>query len=833
MQAQGSEVSFPLGGIGAGCVGLRANGEFIDWEIFNSPNKGSRLGQTHLCVRALDDSGTPQAVRVLHGDAYPPYSGDLHGKFGHGVPTETLAGLPHFRDVSFEGKFPMAHLDFADGDFPARVSLRAWSVFIPGDSEISSLPVACLELAFTNDTERELTYSGVFCLCNHFPPPHARNRLERSGTRTYLRLTSDWPESDLQYGELVASTDCPEISAQEYLFQGNWSDIWEVYWHDLCTHGKLPPRTYPNPHPTRLCAGALEAQVKAAPGETTILRFLLSWHFPNRQNDWSEKVRLDQELAAVGLTNRWRNYYATRWPDARAVADAVLDRYSELHSQVATFTQAFYATTIPQEAIDGAGANLSILVSPTCLRLEDGTFYGWEGVNARTGSCEGSCQHVWNYAQALSLLFPDLERSMRLAHLKYGLDEHGGLHFRLKLPLGLQATSKDFRCCVDGGFGEILKCYREWRISGDDAFLRKCYPALQQVLAYAWSPDNYDRWDPERTGVMTGRQHHTLDAELFGPNAWLEGHYLGALLAMSIMAQRLGDLDCAKEYQKMFEQGRKWTRDNLFDGDHFIQKIDLSDREQLRPYRGQPMVGDADDGYDAYWDEEHAQIKYQIGEGVGIDMPLAQAYADLYGLGDVLDRDQVQSTLKAIFRRNFRRRMRDYPNTWRIYALNDEGGTIICTWPRQESKPVIPIAYNSEVMAGFEWMFAVNLVLNGMLAEAKEVIHAIRDRYDGRKRNPWNEIECGSNYARSMASYGLLQAYSGFQYDMITRSFSFSPRLDGPFRTFWSIGTAWGTWERLANGARCLTVLHGSLELHSLDSCTVNLKLTANQKYEY
>ena len=833
MQVQGSEVSFPLGGIGAGCIGLRSNGEFIDWEIFNAPDKGSRLGHTHLCVRALDEKGSPQAVRVLHGDAYPPYSGDLNGRFGHGVSTDTMAGLPHFQNVSFEGQFPMAKLEFADTGFPGKVALKAWSVFIPGESEMSSLPVACLEVAFTNDTEREQTYSGVFCLCNHFIPPHARNRLERDGKRTYLRMVSDFPKSDFQYGELVVATDGAETSAQEYLFQGNWSDIWEVYWHDLWTYGKLPPRTYPNPHPSRLCAGVLESQVKVAPGATTSLRFLLAWHFPNRQNNWNKPEELAQALEVSGLPNRWLNYYATRWADARAVADVVFDRYAELHSRVTAFTNAFYSTTIPQQAIEGAGANLSILVSPTCLRLEDGTFYGWEGVNVKAGSCEGSCQHVWNYAQALSLLFPDLERSMRLAHLKYGMDEHGGLHFRLKLPLGRQATSKYYRCCVDGAYGEVIKCFREWRISGDDEFLRKCYPTLQKVIAFAWSPDNYDLWDPGKTGVMRGRQHHTLDAELFGPNAWLQGHYLGALLAMSIMAEHLGDIDHAQEYLRLFRQGQKWTHDNLFDGDHFIQKIDLSDREQLRPYLGQPAVGAADDAYEAYWDEEHAQVKYQIGDGVGIDMPLAQAYADLYGLGDVLDRDQVRSTLKAIFRHNFRKRMRDFPNTWRVYALNDESGTIICTWPNQETKPVIPIAYNSEVMAGFEWMFAVNLVLNGMLEEAEAVIHAIRDRYDGRKRNPWNEIECGSNYARSMASYALLQAYSGFQYDMVSRSFSFSPRLDGPFRTFWSIGTAWGTWERLANGTRCLTVLHGSLELHSLDSREVNLKLTDNQKHEY
>ena len=53
------------------------------------------------------------------------------------------------------------------------------------------------------------------------------------------------------------------------------------------------------------------------------------------------------------------------------------------------------------------------------LRLEDGTFYGWEGLHLDEGCCEGSCTHVWNYTYALHFLFPDLERSMRNLDYRY------------------------------------------------------------------------------------------------------------------------------------------------------------------------------------------------------------------------------------------------------------------------------------------------------------------------------------------------------------------------------------------------------------------------------
>ena len=283
----------------------------------------------------------------------------------------------------------------------------------------------------------------------------------------------------------------------------------------------------------------------------------------------------------------------------------------------------------------------------------------------------------------------------------------------------------------------------------------------------------------------------------------------------------------------MFNRGKAYTKDELFNGEYFIQKIDIGDEALLRQYNGNPLLQGEDNAYDRYWDGEHGQIKYQVGQGVEIDMPLAQAYADLYGIGELLDKAQLRSTLKAIHKHNFHKSMRDVANTWRIFSLNDEAGTMICTWPEDVEKPVIPLSYNCETMSGFEWMFAVNLVLNDMLDEAEEVSRAISERYDGVKRNPWNEIECGSNYARSMANYALLQAYAGFHYDMVEGSFSFEPKLTGSFRTFWSIGVAWGIWERLDNGTRCITVLHGTLKLNCLDSHQVSLELNTGEHFEY
>ena len=474
-------------------------------------------------------------------------------------------------------------------------------------------------------------------------------------------------------------------------------------------------------------------------------------------------------------------------------------------------------STVPVPVLDAAAANLSILKSPTTLRLEDGTFYGWEGCHPAAGSCEGSCTHVWNYQQALPFLYPALERSMREADYKYNMNPAGGLSFRLSLPLGTNYTTE--RPCADGQFGNILKLYRDWKLSGDTEWLARLWPLAKRSIEYAWSPDNPDRWDPEQTGVLWGRQHHTLDMELFGPNSWLTGFYLGALKAAAEMADALDETDEAALYSKIYARGRAWVDQNLFNGEYFTQQVDLADKTILAPFiKGEMSLGVLGDTVEAlYWSGEHKELKYQLGGGCLIDQALGQWHATLYGLGDILDREKVVTSLQSIFRYNFKERLGDIYNPCRVFGMDDESGTVITTWPDESTKPAVPVPYAQETMHGMEYAFGQMLMAYGMLEEGVKVTAGVRDRYDGARRNPWNEIECGSNYARSMASWGAMIMLSGFSFDGTRGHIGFAPRLQdgGVFRSFWSGANAYGTVE-FANGNVRVDVLGGDLVLKSL-----------------
>ncbi len=824
--ARTHHISFPLGGIGAGGIGLAGNGHLIDWEIYNRPNKGSVNGFSHFAVRVEDEKEVLDA-RILQGDLSPHFMGDMDRAqfrgYGFGPRREYLSGLPHFRDVAFRGEYPLAHLSFQDDTFPGEVSLLAFSPFIPLNEDDSSLPGAFFEIELTNTQDRPLTYTVVGVLSNPLPTP---NRNVYNGSLAargihLLHLSADGADpDDPAYGTLSLATDTlhqPDlnVSWQEYWFRGAWFDNLEVYWQELTTPGPLQNRRYAQMEAGEGNEGMLAVHAPLAPGVTRTVRFVIAWHFPNCRNDWNDQAV--QAAAEKGIANHWRNYYATLWPDSQDSACYAIANWERLRGDTVAFKEALFASSLPPAALDAVASNLSTLKTPVVKRLEDGTLYGFEGAHADAGCCEGSCTHVWNYQQTVPFLFPNLERSMRTADYQYNLGPDGGMPFRMMLPLGTPREGvRVHRACADGQFGGVMKTYRDWKISGDTAWLQSVWPRVKKSLEYAWHPDNQDRWDPEQTGVLWGRQHHTLDMELFGPNAWLTGFYLGALKAGAAMAAHLGEEDSAALYRTLFARGKAWADRHLFNGEYYQQQIDLGDKSLLEPYRGDDTL-QGSSVYAAYWADEFGELKYQIGEGCNIDQVLAQWHANLYGLGEIYDPDQVRQANEAIFRINFKDSSRHDYNPCRIYSLNDEAGLIIAVWPEGKQQPVIPLPYSQETMNGYEYAAAIHMLQNGMVTEGMQAVTALRDRYDGAKRNPWNEIECGSNYARSMAAYALLHAFAGFEFDMVEGMVGFRP-LDPEcesFRCFWSLASGWGLVE-IEPERFTLRVLHGSLQLTRL-----------------
>jgi len=821
-------ISFPLGGIGSGVIGLAGNGQLIDFEIFNKPNKLSDGKMSHFTVKVERESEVVD-VRVLNSDHQPPYTGS-GSNFGFGLERSSLMGMPHFERSEFIGEFPLAKINFFDENFPGKVSLTAFNPFIPTNEDDSSLPLAFFEYEIENNTDNTLTYSIALSQATMYGTYGKHSDFTENGINGIF-LDNALQKDDLNYGNVAIATDAATTDSQLYWYRGSWFDSLATFWHDFSEPGQINKRVYDdgggmnflefNPNDVAV----LIAKTTINPRESKKIRFVLAWYAPYVKNYWNEpKPRegdccsgscdCDRGTDKKELENRWGNYYAMQFKDSQEVSIYGLKNYDRFLAETSTFKDALFASTMPKELLEAVSANLATIKSPTVLRLTDGSLYGFEGCHCDAGCCEGSCTHVWSYTYAIPFLFPKLERSMRSLEYNYSMHENGGMGFRLQLPLG--RTVDSFRPCADGQFATVMRVYREFKISGDVTWLKSIWDKVKLSLEFAWSEKNEDKWDANKDGLLEGRQHHTLDMELFGENSWLSGLYLGALKAACYLAEVLEDETAKDTYSEIYESGVKKLNAELFNGEYFYHKIDLNDHGILEKYAHGSNAMGGNNIYKTYWHEEAKEIKYQIADGSSIDQVLAQWHANLMGLGDIFEKGKVKSALKSIYKYNFIKDMRAHVNPCRLYCLNDEQGLIIASWPKGVHKPLIAAPYSEETMNGFEYQAAIHMIQEGMIDEGVECIKAIRARFDGERRNPWNEFECGNNYARSMASYALIPTYAGFKYNCFEKYIGFAPIWDKKyFHAFWSLDSGFGTVE-YTEDAVVLRVLYGEVELSKL-----------------
>lgn len=475
-------------------------------------------------------------------------------------------------------------------------------------------------------------------------------------------------------------------------------------------------------------------------------------------------------------------WYAAHFAGIEAVASHWRLHYERLRTASAAFRDCFYDTTLPSEVVESVAANLSILKSPTCLRQADGRLWGWEGCHSGNGCCHGTCTHVWNYAQAIPHLFSDLERSLRETEFKVNQDERGHQNFRSSLPV-IQ-PDHGWQAAADGQLGGLMKLYREWRISGDTAWMQRLWPAAKLSLDYCIAT-----WDPDHTGTLVEPHHNTYDIEFWGADGMCTSFYAGALAAVVAMGRACGaDVTL---YAALLEKSRQALATTLWNGEYFIQQVQWTGLRAGDPQKNVSWSVNYSAEAAALLQQEGP--KYQYGNGCLSDGVLGDWIARCCGLGTVVDEKKTARHLAAVFRHNFRESLADHANPQRPgYAFPQESGLLLCSWPKGDN-PALPFVYCDEVWTGIEYQVAAHLMMTGQIKEGLKIVRALRQRYDGRWRNPFDEYECGHWYARAMASYGMLQALSGARYDAVEKTLHLKPAVKGDFRAFLCTATGYGT----------------------------------------
>ncbi|MBV8550478.1 MAG: hypothetical protein JOY54_04205 [Acidobacteriaceae bacterium] len=793
-------ISFPLGGIGAGSIGLGGRGQLRDFEIFNRPDKGNAPQYAFASIW-VEPQGKQPMAHILEARIQSPYEGQ------EGLGSQNAPGLSRLQAATFTGEFPLARIDFHDDRLPAKVSLEAGTPFIPLDADASGLPLAILRYRVSNPATDSATVSIAFSMENPVkaPPSHdaaAKNEKRANELRSkdslqglFMHnpaLTDDDPDNG-SFALAVLNSRNGRFSSLRGWPAGRWWNSPLLFWDDFSSDGELGPEP-----PNAGAVGAVCLKQHLAPGESVEYAFLLAWHFPNRTPErcgW--QAPKGHEQANIG------NWYTTRFNDAWSVAEYASSQLDQLEKRTRLFTAAIRDTTLPAVVKESAMSNLSTLATTTCFRTADGEFHAFEGSNDHLGCCFGNCTHVWNYETATAHLFPSLSYSLRRAAFGYSMDDRGAMYFRQLLPDGIERFGY---VAADGQMGQIMKVYLDWQLSADNNFLQEFWPKVKRAIEFAWIPGG---WDENRDGVLEGVQHNTYDVEFYGPNPLCGIYYLGALRAAEEMAMAVGDRSAATIYRRLFENGKTWLDANLFNGSYYVQKIAAHPASTIAKGLRSGMGAD---------DPEHPQ--YQVGEGCLVDQLLGQYLADVAGLGQLIDPGHVKTTLDSIYRYNHKPNLFDHECVQRTFALNDEAAMIICDYANAE-RPKIPFPYYAEVMTGFEYSTAALMLYRGMTDRGLECIADIRSRYDGQRRNPWDEAECGHHYARAMASWSGLLALSGFRYQGSQRRVIAIPRLRvADFRCFWSNGTGWGMFsltDSAAGHTFAISPTEGSLLVREIE----------------
>jgi len=504
----------------------------------------------------------------------------------------------------------------------------------------------------------------------------------------------------------------------------------------------------------RTVNAALSISHTVEPGAAAKADFVMGWFFPNQyytHNDWRP---------IANPTVRVGTRYATRFTDAAEVADHVLEHLEQLRERTDAFRRAMFDTTLPQYLVDAVAANISVVRSPTCFRAEDGTFYGYEGSREEGGGCcPMNCNHVWGYAQALAWMWPALERNMRETELKYHQQEDGAVHHRVEVPR--DDPEKTHPPVADGQCMAVLKVYREHLLSTDRGFLASYWPNARGAMDFA-----IDRWDPDRTGLPTEPQHNTHDWVVYGWNTFVGSTYLAALRAAEEMATLMDEPETASRYRALRERGARLAAEQLYNGEYYIHKSD--------------------------------RLDFGYGTGCWSEQVMGQWWARVLGLGDILPPPQVRHALKAIFKHNWLWTHEGFVGTQRAHEFADgnDKGLLTGTWPRG-GRPETPMLHRDEVWTGIEYLVAAHKLYECQVEEALVILKGLRERYDGRKKSPYNEIECGDYYVRAMSSWSVLLAAQGYRYDGPAGVLALDPRLSPEdHRSLLVTAAGYGTFEQ-------------------------------------
>ncbi len=825
--AELKHIAMPCGGIGAGQVQITGEGEIsFTPSVYNQmqePNGGHGLSTGYHYLNPPDlQTKIANSFSIVIKQA-----GQEPGVF--------KLSNDDFDDIRFIGEYPIAQLEYfkTGADLPVKISAEVFSPFVPLDLRSSANPVTVLKYSVTNTSNKPIDVSLVGWLKNITFPMEADvnyvNRVEKSPgiTGVLFDMQPLGSGDDVARHPQLGGVSLSVLDENAGYSVASVTD--DAYLKSLVNRGGRR-KTHQKSHTTNeSVGGSISSGVTLGQNETKTITFLISWFFPNA---YEHGKRYKQALAeAPG----WVGHIYNNWYDnSFEVAKYIASNFNRLYNETRLFRDTYFDNTLPYWLANRITMPVSTLAAGNVSIWQNGRMYAYEGV----GFCQGTCGHVYNFVTAISRLFPALERSVRSMQdfsdkgPYSGYSKSGRINFR---GYGVNDPNAIHSYASDAQSGYVLKAYREHLMSTNNDFLDSIWDKVKGAIGYQIFKDGAEI-GLEPNGVLEGKQTF-WDPMWYGPNPYNNTLYLAALRAAEEMALVMGEQALAKRYHGIFEKGRQYMNEKMWNGEYYVHLYPMGFQGNVGVRNGFSTPQIIDDNATRYIENfNQGGPNYYIGKGCDAQQLFGQNWAHQLGLGYILPKENCRIAANSIFRYNWTpdiATVYDYQKPeHRTLAAPGEGAMVNGSWPGGKAQDFENTHDKFNIWTGLEYEASCNMINEGHVKEGLIAIRAIHDRYNALKRNPWNEIEGSDHYSRAMHSWNVLLALSGFKYDGPAGNLGFIPRITPEnFKAFFTSAEGWGNIsQKIMDGQQqqLVEIKWGQLRLNKL-KFTLNESLNSPQ----
>jgi len=771
-----------LGGIGAGWFEIRQDGGFAHWSIFNNWPlfPGERYPHNpkeslffmvwvkpehenqRLVLLQIEDSHESAAIKGGH-------------EFQYMFPW--ISGVDVIRTSA---SFPFAELDFEQEGLPLKVSLRAWSPFIPGNTKDSSLPLAYFDFDIKSRSDRPVEVQ-VFAVARNSaaydqPGRIYSNQRIRDGDFSAMVLTAEQTDpSSATSGALCLAS----FAEQSTAYMG-WEHHHPYYERvlreyplpevdDTQARNRTDESTGKQKADPRCFATIGRAATLPRRGASLSHTFAFAWHFPNLYGRTSKTSRSPGGfLEPCGHDHLEGHYYSNFFNSAEEVARYAVAERARLLEETTAFHRAFFDSSLPGFVLDQVNSHLNTFRTSAWL-TKTGMFGVMEGLSPAQYWAGIATTDVAMYGQiAASLLFPELDRMTTDTWRKFQNPDGSVIHSvacNSYVVDPCQATGD--RLDMPSQF--VFMTLRAALWSGDDAYLKTVWPNVKDALAYVLRErDKNGDHLPDMEGIMCSYDNFPM----FGVAPYVVSQWLASVALSLKVARRLGDMAFVETYQPFFEQGCDVLEKATWNGRYF----------------------------NLYSDEQTGDPAAKL--GCMSDQIIGEGAARQLGLPALISPEKTEIALRSILEMNYK----------------PEQGLRNCQWPgdlflHDISKDTW-IDQANTCWTGVELNFAAHLYYAGFHENAEEIVRNVDVRY--RKWGMyWDHQEFGGHYFRPMSALAIPNAFLGLSYDgEILRIAPARPLPIGRWCVL--LPGAYGTFFKTADGAR-LEIKAGTLNATTIE----------------